>query len=74
VKILLEGHTDNVGSESYNLELSANRAEAVYKALINRGVDAGRLDYKGFGFSRPAGSNDTPEGRSRNRRTEVLIH
>ncbi len=73
IRILLEGHTDNAGSEAYNMELSTNRAKAVYRFLIGQGIVDNRLEYKGFGFSRPVEDNNTPEGRARNRRTEVKI-
>jgi outer membrane protein OmpA-like peptidoglycan-associated protein len=73
VRIMLEGHTDNVGSEAYNTELSENRAKAVYKYLVNQGIEANRLEYKGYGFSQPVDTNETEEGRARNRRTEMRI-
>jgi outer membrane protein OmpA-like peptidoglycan-associated protein len=73
VRIMLEGHTDNVGTEAYNLELSENRARAVYQYLINSGIDPGRLEYTGYGFSQPIDTNSTEEGRARNRRTEMRI-
>jgi outer membrane protein OmpA-like peptidoglycan-associated protein len=73
VRIMLEGHTDNVGSEAYNTELSENRAKSVYKYLVNQGVDARRLEYKGYGFSQPVYTNETEEGRAGNRRTEMRI-
>ncbi len=73
VRILLEGHTDNTGNEAYNIELSTNRARSVYNYLTGQGIESGRLEYKGFGFSRPVESNETPEGRARNRRTEMRI-
>jgi outer membrane protein OmpA-like peptidoglycan-associated protein len=73
VRIMLEGHTDNVGSEEYNLDLSENRARSVYEYLINQGVDENRLEYEGYGFSKPVETNETQEGRARNRRTEMRI-
>ncbi len=71
--IRVEGHTDSVGNELTNLKLSQRRAEAVKQALIQRGVDPSRLDAAGFGEQRPIASNDTEEGRARNRRVEFII-
>ncbi|MFA7626400.1 MAG: OmpA family protein [Candidatus Kapaibacterium sp.] len=73
LKFDIQGHTDNVGTKEYNQELSDRRAKAVYDALIDRGVDERRLRYRGFGFSKPVATNETPEGRSKNRRTEFII-
>ncbi len=73
VKILIGGHTDNVGTESYNQILSENRAKSVYEFLVSQGVDANRLQYKGFGLNQPVASNDTEAGRAKNRRTEITI-
>jgi outer membrane protein OmpA-like peptidoglycan-associated protein/tetratricopeptide (TPR) repeat protein len=73
VRIMLEGHTDNVGSREYNLELSENRARSVYDYLVNQGVEKERLEYEGYGFSQPIDTNETEVGRARNRRTEMRI-
>ncbi|OGU59231.1 MAG: hypothetical protein A2X64_01690 [Ignavibacteria bacterium GWF2_33_9] len=73
LKLEIQGHTDNMGGIEYNLILSENRAKAVYDALVARGVPAGNLRYRGFGFSRPIASNDTPEGQAKNRRTEFVV-
>lgn len=73
LKVELAGHTDNVGSESYNLKLSAERAESVRDALIDNGIDANRLTAKGYGASHPMAPNDTEEHRALNRRTEMII-
>ena len=73
VRIMLEGHTDNVGSRKYNLELSKNRARTVYNYLVDQGIDPERMEYKGYGFSEPVETNETEEGRARNRRTEMRI-
>lgn len=68
----IEGHTDNIGTAQFNQDLSEKRADAVRQALVTRfGVPSGRLVAKGFGFSRPVESNDTVEGRARNRRVEM---
>ncbi|MBN2683260.1 MAG: OmpA family protein [Bacteroidales bacterium] len=73
VKIEIRGHTDNEGNAETNMELSIKRAKAVHDFLILMGVEKHRLSYKGFGQTKPVASNDTPEGRSKNRRTEFLI-
>ena len=71
--IELEGHTDNVGSEEMNLGLSERRANEVYTYLVGKGIEASRMVFKGYGYSRPINSNETPEGRALNRRTEFKI-
>ena len=73
VKIRITGHTDNVGTQAYNLDLSQNRARAVANYLLSEGVAMTRISYKGMGFSEPVAGNDTEEGRAKNRRTELLI-
>lgn len=73
LKIEISGHTDDVGSEDYNKTLSENRAKAVYDFLIEKGVEPSGLTFKGYGFSEPVAPNDTPESRSKNRRTEIKI-
>lgn len=71
---VLEGHTDNWGSEKYNLELSKRRAASVKKYLVdNFGINAERISTKGFGFSQPVASNKTDEGRQQNRRVVANI-
>lgn len=72
--IAVEGHTDNVGSESYNLELSRKRAQAVRDFLVQQGVTAGRLTVEGYGFSRPVADNSTDDGRQKNRRVDLVIN
>lgn len=67
------GHTDSVGSEAYNERLSRARAEAVGLYLRERGVDGNRIIYYGEGEMRPIASNETEEGRRRNRRVEIYI-
>ena len=71
-KLTVEGHTDNIGGDTYNLELSKRRAAAVKQALVTRyHISADRLSTDGFGASRPVETNDTLEGRARNRRVEL---
>ena len=72
-KLILSGHTDNKGSEDYNLKLSTARAEAVKTYLINKGIEAERITAKGFGESMPIAPNDTEENRAINRRVEFFI-
>jgi len=71
-KIKIAGHTDNTGSEKYNLDLSKKRAKSVYNKLIEFGVNKDQLSYIGFGFSQPINNNKTDSGRSKNRRTEII--
>jgi OmpA-OmpF porin, OOP family len=66
------GHTDNVGTLDANLKLSADRADAVVKAIAGRGVDAKRLKPAGVGPYSPETSNATEEGRAKNRRVELV--
>jgi len=73
ISILIKGHTDNTGQESYNFELSMRRAEAVYNYLVDKGISAKRLDYKGYGATVPISDNTSEEGRKLNRRTEVEV-
>ena len=72
-KLTISGHTDNVGSDASNLELSRLRALSVKSALVDRyAIAADRLGTSGFGASQPQAKNDTPEGRARNRRVELI--
>jgi outer membrane protein OmpA-like peptidoglycan-associated protein len=73
LKLTIEGHTDNVGKAESNQTLSEKRAAAVRQYLIdNYQIDAARLDAKGYGQTKPAGTNDTAEGRQQNRRVELV--
>jgi len=71
--LVVKGHTDNIGSETYNQRLSERRAEAVREYLMAHAVEAKRLRAMGFGESMPAASNTSAEGRALNRRVEVQI-
>jgi outer membrane protein OmpA-like peptidoglycan-associated protein len=72
-RVRVEGHTDSKGKPAYNTRLSKRRAAMVRGFLVKRGVEEGRLLAHGFGPERPIASNDTEEGRSRNRRVEFVI-
>jgi outer membrane protein OmpA-like peptidoglycan-associated protein len=71
--VRVEGHTDNVGTEEYNLDLSERRALSVKEALVQVGVDASRIDTIGLGESTPITDNTTAAGRLKNRRVEIVI-
>ena len=71
--VLIEGHTDSVGGEEYNLGLSANRADSVKEQLLAEGISPARIFTKGYGKKYPEASNDTAAGRQQNRRVEVVI-
>lgn len=73
INVEISGHTDNLGEQDYNLELSYKRSESVSNYLIKHGIKAKRLASKGYGCSKPIDSNDTNEGRSKNRRVEFKI-
>jgi uncharacterized repeat protein (TIGR01451 family) len=72
-KITIEGHTDGRGDAAFNLKLSSDRAAAVKTWLVNAGIDAERLDSKGYGLTKPIADNATLEGRERNRRVEFIV-
>ncbi len=73
IKIRIEGHTDSVGNDASNLELSKARADSVFEYVISRGIDARRLVTEGFGETRPIDTNTTTTGKARNRRVEFHI-
>lgn len=73
IKIEISGHTDNQGTYEYNLKLSEDRAQAVFNYLTNHGILENRLTYKGYSFDQPISSNETEEGKAKNRRTEFKI-
>lgn len=72
-EVLIVGHTDNVGSDAYNMGLSQRRADAARSYLVSMGVPAERIRTSGRGESEPVGSNETEAGRQQNRRVEVAI-
>lgn len=71
--VLIEGHTDSVGTDDYNLGLSQRRAQAVADALSSRGISSGRVQTKGLGKAYPVATNDTQAGRQQNRRVEIVF-
>ncbi len=73
LKIRINGHTDNVGSDEDNLALSTNRAKAVVDFLVENGIASNRLSHKGYGETKPIESNDSEWGRQNNRRTEFVM-
>jgi len=72
LKISIEGHTDNVGSDKLNKTLSENRAKSVMNALVSAGIEKSRLSSKGWGSSKPISDNSTEDGRFKNRRVEIV--
>lgn len=70
----IEGHTDSVGSDEFNQQLSERRADSVRDFLAAQGVPASSITARGFGKTQPVASNDTPEGRQRNRRVELVVN
>ena len=72
-ELLVQGYTDSIGSENYNLELSQERAQSVRNYLGGLGIDYNRMKVEGLGESNPVATNDTPEGRDQNRRVEIAI-
>lgn len=71
LKLIVEGHTDNVGQPAANLTLSQQRADAVVAWLVGKGVAKDRLTGRGFGQTRPLDDNSLEEGRAKNRRVEL---
>ncbi len=72
-KLAIESHTDNSGTNDYNQKLSNNRSATVMKYLVSKGIDASRLTATGFGEETPIATNDTPNGRALNRRSELKL-
>ncbi|EDM38285.1 possible outer membrane protein [Pedobacter sp. BAL39] len=73
VQMEIQGHTDNVGNDQLNEQLSLNRAKAVYEYLLDNQIDPQRLQYKGYGAKKPVVANDTEDNRRLNRRTSFVI-
>jgi outer membrane protein OmpA-like peptidoglycan-associated protein len=73
LKLEVEGHTDSVGSDAYNMTLSQNRANAVRDFLTQKGVNSSSISSHGFGKGQPVASNDTSSGRQQNRRVELIV-
>lgn len=73
LRLEIQGHTDNVGTEEYNQKLSERRAKAVYDAIVNAGISERRLRYRGFGYSQPLTTNESEEARAKNRRTQFVV-
>jgi outer membrane protein OmpA-like peptidoglycan-associated protein len=73
IKVEVQGHTDSVGNDAFNLKLSQKRAESVKAYIVGQGVDAGRMSPKGYGENVPIADNRTADGRSQNRRVEFVI-
>ena len=71
--VAVEGHTDSVGSDEYNQELSEHRAQSVRDYFVQQGIPAGTIEARGFGKSEPIATNDTSEGRQQNRRVELVL-
>ncbi|MFZ4057490.1 MAG: OmpA family protein [Ferruginibacter sp.] len=72
LKISIEGHTDNVGDATSNKTLSNNRAKAIFDALVAKGIDKSRLSFVGYGQEKPVADNRTEDGRTKNRRVEIV--
>ena len=73
VRIKIIGHTDSVGSDASNQKLSEGRARSVRGEMISRGISADRIEYEGKGEMAPIATNETEEGRAKNRRVEFII-
>jgi len=74
LSLQIEGHTDSVGTDEFNQQLSERRADSVRDYLAEEGVSASSITARGFGKTQPVASNDTPEGRQRNRRVELVVN
>ena len=73
LRVRIDGHTDDIGTVDYNMDLSQRRADAVREWLIAHGIKADRLKTRAFGPTRPATHNETPAGREKNRRVEISV-
>jgi OOP family OmpA-OmpF porin len=70
--IRIDGHTDDIGSAKYNIDLSGKRAHAIKDYLVDKGIEPSRITTRGFGYAQPIADNDTPKGRALNRRAEII--
>ena len=73
-KVSLSGHTDSIGTEVYNLNLSDRRWMSVRDYVVKKGVDSSRVSGQGFGESKPIADNETAAGRAKNRRVEIKVN
>ena len=73
IQVRVEGNTDSIGSDAYNMKLGQRRADSVEQYLVAHGISASRLSTVSFGESKPIGSNDTEEGRAKNRRVDLIV-
>jgi OOP family OmpA-OmpF porin len=73
IHVRIEGHTDSVGSDAYNMKLGQRRADSAESYLVSHGVSASRLSTVSYGESKPIASNDTAEGRAQNRRVDLVV-
>jgi outer membrane protein OmpA-like peptidoglycan-associated protein len=73
LRLRIEGHTDSEGPDAREMALSTRRAHSVYKYLVKQGISPARMDYIGYGKSKPLAGNDTPEGMAQNRRVEMIL-
>lgn len=73
INVRIEGNTDSVGSDAYNMQLGQRRADAVEAHLVGKGVSASRLSTVSYGETKPIASNDTAEGRAENRRVDLIV-
>lgn len=73
LKLLVLAHTDSVGTEEYNLDLSERRAKAVKEFLVKKGLPPPTVRYRGYGFAKPLADNSTEDGRAKNRRVEFRV-
>ncbi len=73
MNLKLQGHTDNIGTPEYNMSLSVKRAREVKRYIVNKGIDESRITTIGYGATQNKATNDTPDGRARNRRVEIVV-
>jgi OOP family OmpA-OmpF porin len=73
INVRIEGNTDSIGSDAYNMGLGQRRADSVESYLVSRGISASRLSTVSFGETKPIASNDTEEGRAQNRRVDLIV-